>query len=206
MLLPTLAYFLGPEALQLATFTILGLMVVWTLFEKPRRTAYSVLSGVFMVLWVPFFLASAMLLYREEAGHLILLMMVLLVVANDTFGYIFGVLFGKHPMAPKISPKKSWEGFAGSALGASAVAIFFMLAVFEQPWWVGIIFGVAIALTATAGDFSQSMVKRELQIKDFSQLLPGHGGVMDRLDSIVFAAPATYGVYLVLNASIGFNF
>ncbi|MFC0581509.1 phosphatidate cytidylyltransferase [Micrococcoides hystricis] len=195
--MPVLAYMFGAEALMLSALAVLGLLTVWTVLEQPRRMAYSVLAGVFTVLWVPFFLSAAMLLFREPAGELILLMMVLLVVANDTFGYIFGVLFGKHPMAPKISPKKSWEGFTGSVLGASAVGIGAML-LFDEPWWMGIAFGIAIAVTATAGDFSQSMVKRELQIKDFSQLLPGHGGMMDRLDSVVFAAPATYGTYLIL--------
>ena len=203
--MPMLAYLVGAEALQLATVLALGGLTLWTVLERPRRMAYSVLAGVFMVLWVPFFLSAAMLLYREPSGQYILLMMLLLVVANDTFGYIFGVLFGKHPMAPKISPKKSWEGFTGSVLGASGVGIAAMV-LFDEPWWMGIAFGVAIAVTATAGDFSQSMVKRELQIKDFSQLLPGHGGVMDRLDSVVFAAPATYGTYLILKHVAGFGF
>ena len=110
-------------------------------------------------------------------------------VANDTFGYLVGASLGKHPMAPKISPKKSWEGFAGSIAGATAVGVLAAIFVLDKPWWVGVALAVGMVAAATAGDLSESMVKRELGIKDMSSILPGHGGVMDRLDSIVFASP-----------------
>ena len=118
-------------------------------------------------------------------------------VANDTFGYLVGASLGKHPMAPKISPKKSWEGFAGSIAGATAVGVLAAVFLLDKPWWVGVVLAVGMVAAATAGDLSESMVKRELGIKDMSSILPGHGGVMDRLDSIVFASPVAFILYSI---------
>ena len=123
--------------------------------------------------------------------------LLLLVVANDTFGYLVGASLGKHPMAPKISPKKSWEGFAGSIAGATAVGVLAAVFLLDKPWWVGVVLAVGMVAAATAGDLSESMVKRELGIKDMSSILPGHGGVMDRLDSIVFASPVAFILYSI---------
>jgi len=123
--------------------------------------------------------------------------LLLLVVANDTFGYLVGASLGKHPMAPKISPKKSWEGFAGSIGGATAVGVIAAVFLLDKPWWVGVALAVGMVAAATAGDLSESMVKRELGIKDMSSILPGHGGVMDRLDSIVFASPVAFILYSI---------
>jgi phosphatidate cytidylyltransferase len=114
------------------------------------------------------------------------------VVASDVGGYVAGVLFGKHPMAPTISPKKSWEGFTGSALaciGAGIAAVVFLL---DGEWWAGAIVGAVAVLTATVGDLGESMIKRDLGIKDMSNLLPGHGGLMDRLDSLLATAPVVW--------------
>jgi phosphatidate cytidylyltransferase len=121
--------------------------------------------------------------------------MLLLVVSNDTFGYLVGASLGKHPMAPKISPKKSWEGFAGSVAGATLIGVLAALFVLDKPWWVGVLLAVGTVAAATAGDLAESMVKRELGVKDMSSILPGHGGVMDRLDSIVFASPVAFIMY-----------
>jgi phosphatidate cytidylyltransferase len=116
----------------------------------------------------------------------------LCVVASDVGGYAVGVLAGRHPMAPTISPKKSWEGFAGSVVAAatgSALVFFFAL---DAPFYWGLVYGVAIAAVAVLGDLAESMLKRDIGIKDMSRLLPGHGGLMDRLDSILFAVPTAY--------------
>ena len=120
--------------------------------------------------------------------------LLLMVVSNDTFGYIVGYRFGRTPIAPRISPKKSWEGLAGSLAGSVLVGVVAVPLLVGQPWWVGAVLGVTTVAAATSGDFSESMVKRELGIKDMSSALPGHGGVMDRLDSLVFAAPVAYTV------------
>lgn len=190
--MPFCAYYGGLEALGLA-FTASALLVfLWRIFEGPAKSVASVVSSIFVLTWVPLLLSFAVLLLNEPRGYLMVTTMLLLVVSNDTFGYLVGVLFGKRPMAPKISPKKSWEGFAGSVAGATAVGIAAAVFLLDVPWWVGIPLAVATVTAATAGDLSESMVKRELGIKDMSNILPGHGGVMDRLDSVVFAVPVTY--------------
>jgi phosphatidate cytidylyltransferase len=104
-------------------------------------------------------------------------------------------------MAPKISPKKTWEGFAGSIAGAVVVGVLAMIFVLGEPWWFGVVLAVGMVAAATAGDLAESMVKRELGIKDMSSILPGHGGVMDRLDSIVFASPVAFILFSALTAA-----
>ncbi|GAA3700812.1 phosphatidate cytidylyltransferase [Zhihengliuella alba] len=196
--MPFAAYYGGPEALGFALTASLLLAALWTLIDGGRDLARTIMSSVGILLWVPLLMSFAVLLFGLENGPFMVATMLLLTVANDTFGYLVGVFLGKHPMAPKISPKKSWEGFAGSVVGASAVAIAAAVLLLDLQWWMGIPLAVATVAAATAGDLSESMVKRELQIKDMSNLLPGHGGVMDRLDSIVFAAPAAYIMAVLL--------
>jgi phosphatidate cytidylyltransferase len=111
------------------------------------------------------------------------------------------VLFGKHPMAPRISPKKSWEGFAGSLALQVALGIWLFTWLLEAPWWMGAIVGAVMTATATLGDFVESAIKRDLGLKDMSNLLPGHGGLMDRLDSII---PNTVVAYTLFALTIGF--
>ncbi len=120
------------------------------------------------------------------------------VVFSDIGGYIAGVLFGKHTMAPAISPKKSWEGLAGSLLfgvTASVLAVMFLL---DKPWWAGLALGVMLVITGTLGDLVESQFKRDLGIKDMSNLLPGHGGMMDRIDAMLPSAVATWIVLTLL--------
>ncbi|NUT01912.1 MAG: phosphatidate cytidylyltransferase, partial [Hamadaea sp.] len=120
------------------------------------------------------------------------------VILSDTGGFVSGVLFGKHPMAPTISPKKSWEGFGGSIVWAAAgSAVLVWLTLDVAPWW-GAVFGAVVAVACVLGDLAESLLKRDLGIKDMSNLLPGHGGLMDRLDSILFALPAAYLLFSIL--------
>ena len=106
-------------------------------------------------------------------------------IASDTGGYVAGVLFGKHPMAPVISPKKSWEGFAGSTAATIAAGWFLVVQLLDGDWWVGICLGLIAVVMATLGDLCESVMKRDLGIKDMSRVIPGHGGLMDRLDSLL---------------------
>ena len=198
--LPLSAYFGGTEALAFALAATSVAILLWRTLDTAEGALTSILAGIFVLLWVPFLLSFATVLLAGPDGQLRVAVLLLLVVANDTFGYLVGALFGKHPMAPKISPKKSWEGFAGSAAGASLVGVLAAVFVLDAPWWFGMVLAVATVAAATAGDFSESMIKRELGVKDMSNLLPGHGGVMDRLDSIVFAAPVVFLVSLLLLA------
>ena len=192
VVLPFAAYFGGTDGLAAATvFSILGLFL-WRSLDPAPDPARSVMAGAFTILWVPFMLSFAMVLMRAEDGYRMIITLLLLVVANDTFGYLVGAFFGKHAMAPKISPKKSWEGFGGSIGGAFVVGGLCSLFLLGQPVWLGLALAVAIVAAATAGDLAESMIKRELGVKDMGTILPGHGGVMDRLDSIVFASPVAY--------------
>jgi phosphatidate cytidylyltransferase len=171
--------------------TVLSAMV-WRLSDGAGGYGRDVTAATLVAVYLPFLASFAALLARPADGDLRVLVTLAGVVLSDTGGYVAGVLFGRHPMAPSVSPKKSWEGFAGS-LGATAIGgsllLFFL---FDVGLWQGAVFGLAVATAAVLGDLGESMIKRDLGVKDMSRLLPGHGGIMDRLDSIVFAAPTAY--------------
>ncbi|BBX74327.1 phosphatidate cytidylyltransferase [Mycobacterium shinjukuense] len=153
-------------------------------------------ATVFLAAWVPLFASfAAMLVYHGAAW---VFCMMIAVVCSDVGGYAVGVLFGKHPMVPKISPKKSWEGFAGSlAFGITATVLTVTFLAGKTPW-VGALLGLLFVLTTTLGDLVESQVKRDLGIKDMGRLLPGHGGLMDRLDGILPSAVAAWIVLTLL--------
>ncbi|NKX56633.1 phosphatidate cytidylyltransferase [Arthrobacter mobilis] len=201
--MPFAAFYGGPEALSFALVGTGLAILVHACLETTRDAARSVMGGIFILAWVPLFISFALLLLDEPNGAFKVATMLLLVVANDTFGYLVGALFGRHPMAPKISPKKSWEGFAGSVGGAVVVGVLCSVLLLDLQWWFGLVLAIATVAASTAGDLAESMVKRELGIKDMSNLLPGHGGIMDRLDSIVFAAPVGYLLSVLLAPGAG---
>ena len=143
-------------------------------------------------MYLGLFASFATLMLVPDDGAQRILTFMIMVVASDTGGYIAGVLFGKHPMAPKISPKKSWEGFAGSLLGAALGGALCVWLLLDGQWWQGLIAGLAVAIVATGGDLTESLIKRDLGVKDMGNLLPGHGGVMDRMDSLLPSAVVTW--------------
>jgi phosphatidate cytidylyltransferase len=151
-------------------------------------------ATVFLAAWVPLFASfAALLVYpKDGAGRVFCLMIT--VVASDVGGYAVGVLFGKHPMVPAISPKKSWEGLAGSLVFGVTAAILTATFLAGKPPWIGALLGVVLVLTCTLGDLVESQVKRDLGIKDMGRLLPGHGGLMDRLDGVLPSAVAAWTV------------
>jgi phosphatidate cytidylyltransferase len=151
-----------------------------------------------MQIYVPLLGSFAPLMLAGEQGAARVVTFLLIVVMNDVGGYVAGVLFGKHQMAPKISPKKSWEGFAGSVVFGIAAGIGMAVYGLGVPFWVGILLGVGLVAVGTCGDLIESMIKRDLGIKDMSSFLPGHGGVMDRLDSLLLAAPVAWLIMYVL--------
>lgn len=189
----------GAEGLMLSTAAAVCVLILWRVSESMGLTALSdVAGGVFALAWVPFLGCFLLLLMQRDQGAMLVLLAVLGPVGNDVGGYIAGVLFGRHPMAPGISPKKSWEGFAGSlVLGTAMVTLIAVLAL-ELPWWVGVAIGAVLVVISTCGDLAESLLKRDLGIKDMGHLLPGHGGVLDRVDSILLAAPTTYVMLEVL--------
>ena len=157
-----------------------------------------VAATVFLAAWVPLFGAFGVLLVYPSDGSVRVFCLMIGVVCSDSGGYFVGVLFGKHPMVPSISPNKSWEGLAGSLLfGITAVTLSATLLV-HQPVWIGLLLGLTIVVTATLGDLVESQIKRDLGIKDMGRILPGHGGLMDRLDGTLPAAVATWTVLTLL--------
>jgi phosphatidate cytidylyltransferase len=182
----------GAEPMLVAfVLGVLGVLV-WRLPERPDGYLRDVSAGVLAIAYVPLLAGFAVLMLRPDDGPGRIVVFVLLTVLSDVGGYAAGVLLGRHPMAPAISPKKSWEGFAGSAVFAAvggAVAVPLLLS--ASPV-VGAAVGLAVMATATLGDLGESMIKRDLGIKDMGALLPGHGGVMDRLDSLLPVAPVAY--------------
>jgi len=192
VLMTGLAWYAGPDALILGLVVTILAAIVWRIADGREAFRRDLTASILIAVYVPFLLGFGVLLVAPDDGTLRVLATMLAVVLSDTGGYAAGVFFGKHPMAPKLSPKKTWEGFAGSVAAAavgSAVFLYFALGV---PIYWGLVFGAVIAGVAVCGDLAESMLKRDLGIKDMSHLLPGHGGLMDRLDSILFAVPTAY--------------
>jgi phosphatidate cytidylyltransferase len=182
----------GPNGLVLGVLITLAGIVVWRVADGAHGYTRDVTASALALLYLPALAAFAVLLAHPGDGAARVLAFAATVVCSDTGGYASGVLFGKHPLAPVVSKAKTWEGFTGSVLACSASGILFMTLTFHEAWWKGLLFGLAIAATATVGDLGESMIKRDLDIKDMGKLLPGHGGVMDRLDSMLPCAAVAY--------------
>ena len=199
------AFYLGAAGQWLAMMVGIVFITLWRLVmlaipahRVPARILLGDIGGGFLIQVYVVFLASfAVLLVAQPDGEWWTLSFLLLVISADTAAYASGLSFGKHPMVPTMSPKKTWEGFAGAALATIVVGILLALLMLGQPWWFGAIFGVVILIAATFGDLAESLIKRDLGIKDMSSWLPGHGGFLDRLDSILPSAAAAYGLYLI---------
>jgi phosphatidate cytidylyltransferase len=193
-----LAWFRGVEALSLGLLVTVLAVFVWRLADGPRGYQRDMGAAALITVYVPFLLGFAAPLATPDDGRWRILTTLAAVVLSDTGGFVAGVLFGKHPMAPTISPKKSWEGFAGSVVAAAIGGALLMWKLFDvAPWW-GALFGAIVAVASVLGDLAESLLKRDLGIKDMSHLLPGHGGLMDRLDSILFALPTAYLLFQLL--------
>lgn len=189
----------GVDGLVVATAVSVCVVLVWRVLEATGlSTLRDVAAGVFTLAWVPFLGCFIVLLHGQPNGAMVVLLALVVPIMNDIGGYVAGVLFGSHPMAPKISPKKSWEGFGGSMLFGTGSAVTIFALWIDQPWWIGLIIGPALVLLATCGDLAESLLKRDLGIKDMGTLLPGHGGVLDRIDSMLLSAPATFILLEVL--------
>ncbi|QPZ40236.1 phosphatidate cytidylyltransferase [Paramicrobacterium chengjingii] len=162
-----------------------------------KQTVSDLATAAFIQVYVPWLASFAVVLVSQENGEWWTLAFIALVVSVDVGAYAAGLSFGKHPMAPNISPKKTWEGFAGAVVCSILAGILLALFMIGQPWWVGVILGLLILGSATVGDLVESMIKRDMGIKDMSSWLPGHGGFLDRLDSILPSAAVMFAVYTV---------
>ncbi|PZF84179.1 phosphatidate cytidylyltransferase [Jiangella anatolica] len=189
------AYLGGGSPLVVGLGLTVAAVAAWRLGDPRPGYLRDVSAGIFTTVYVPFLAGFALLMVRPDDGAWRVFALLVVVVASDTGGLLAGVLAGRHPMAPSVSPKKSWEGFAGSVLLGVGVAVPVAMFAFDAPWWTGVVLGVTGVVGATLGDLGESLIKRDLGLKDMSQLLPGHGGLMDRLDSLLPTAPL---VWLVL--------
>jgi phosphatidate cytidylyltransferase len=201
-------YFGGPLIQWLASLTIVAALIIWRtvhlLFERRKanfqtlqRTIRDFGAAAFLVIYLPLTLSFGILLLRREDGHWWVLAFVTTVALIDSAGYLFGRIFGRNKLAPGVSPKKTWEGLAASIAFGTVSAVSFTVFLLGGTWWVGIIFAAALILAAVFGDLAESLIKRDLGIKDMSTLLPGHGGMMDRLDSLLPSSLMTYLVMVV---------
>lgn len=177
--------------------------LIWRLLSQglqsqPVNYLRDVAVTIFLATWIPLFAAfGALLVYPDDGGARVFAFMVT-VAFSDIGGYAAGVLFGKHRMVPAISPKKSWEGLAGSLVCGTLAAVLAVAFLMHKPWWVGVPLGIMLVVTATLGDLVESQFKRDLGIKDMGTLLPGHGGLMDRIDGALPSAVATWIVLSLL--------
>lgn len=197
--LPAAAYASGPQSLVALFALAIPVLVVWRLAEGGAHAGRDAFVAVMVAAWIPLLASFLALLAIPEDGAARVLTAVLVTAASDTGGYAVGVLFGRHPMAPKVSPKKSWEGFAGSVVACLLVGVLCVTLLLGGQWWVGLLIGALGVVTATVGDLAESLVKRDLGAKDMSNLLPGHGGLLDRVDSLLLTAPM---VWVVLTALV----
>lgn len=199
VVIPSVAYIWGFEA-QLATTGVAVLSVmIWRLRKGSEGFVADISVSVMLVVYLPFMAAFLMLSLAADNGPWRVLVFVLLTASNDIGGYAAGVILGKHPIAPQISPKKSWEGLAGSIILQSIVGILAFIYIFDAPWWQGLIAGLVMTIGATGGDFIESAIKRDLDVKDMGTTVPGHGGIMDRLDSLIpnaFVSWVLFSIFL----------
>jgi phosphatidate cytidylyltransferase len=190
------AFGYGAPALVVATALTALATMLWRLRTGVSGYVRDTTAAVFATVYVPFLGGFVALLLAAHRGEKAIVTFIVVTIASDIGGYAVGVLAGRHPMAPVISPKKSWEGFAGSVVFCVIAGWLLVAYLLDGRWWVGVLLGLVAVVAATLGDLCESVIKRDLGIKDMSNIVPGHGGLMDRLDSLLAAAAP---VWLVLH-------
>jgi phosphatidate cytidylyltransferase len=188
----TLTYWVGTKpALAAMALTVVGILA-WRLPGGAPGYVRDVTAGLFTLGYLPLMAVFVALMLAEPDGSWRALIFVVLTVCSDTGGYLAGILIGKHPMVPSISPKKTWEGLGGSLLLCVVAGAIMVPDLLHGQLWQGLVLAAAGVCAATLGDLSESMIKRDLEIKDMGHLLPGHGGIMDRIDSLLVMAPVIW--------------
>jgi phosphatidate cytidylyltransferase len=192
-----LAYWQGSrDALAALAITFIAVLA-WRLPGGVNGYVRDITAGIFALIYLPTLASFVALMLAQPHGAHRDLLFVILAVCSDTGGYFFGILFGRHLLAPAISPKKTWEGLAGSfvlCLAAGALGMTYLL---PGTVWSGLVLGVAAATAATFGDLAESMIKRDLDTKDMGSILPGHGGILDRIDALLIVAPVAWLVMTI---------
>ena len=187
-----LAYYSGERALLAALGMTVIAVLAWRMAGGSGGYLRDVTAGLFTLAYLPLMASFVALMLAAPDGARRILAWLVVTVCSDIGGYLVGSLLGRHPMAAGISPHKTWEGFAGSALACIVAGVLLLSLLLHGSWWQGVVVGVAAVGAATLGDLSESMIKRDLQIKDMGTVLPGHGGILDRIDSLLITAPVVW--------------
>lgn len=201
------AYFNNPVLLWSTILAGIAFVAVWRIIAQmaaadgrtPAETLRDVTAAVLVQVYVAVLGSFSVVLTRQDHGEWWTLAFLIIVVSVDVGAYAAGLSFGKHPMAPKISPKKTWEGFAGAVIAALIASILLAIFMLGVPFWVGIVLAIVFVASATMGDLAESLIKRDIGIKDMSSWLPGHGGFLDRIDSMLPSAPLACAVYFIFS-------
>jgi phosphatidate cytidylyltransferase len=188
----TLAYFSSPKWVLAATALTAIAVFAWRLAGGAAGYVRDVTAGLFTLVYLPLMAVFVALMLNVPDGNRRALIFVILTVCSDTGGYLAGIVFGKHLLVPAISPKKTWEGLGGSLLVTLGAGVITVMTLLGGQVWQGVLLGAAAVCAATLGDLVESMIKRDLEIKDMGHLLPGHGGFMERLDSLLVMAPVVW--------------
>ena len=190
----TSAWVKDVTGLAVATAISIPFLLISGLPKGHHNFVKNATATVFATIYLPFLAGFLVVLAKPEDGLARVMTFVVVVGCNDTFGYIFGVLLGKHKLAPAISTKKTWEGLIGSLIFSILGGGLMLSLLFEKHWVVGAAIGLAAVFTATCGDLIESAIKRDLDLKDMGAILPGHGGMLDRLDSVLLSAPIIWAI------------
>lgn len=194
-----LSYVQGERAALACIALTMTAILAWRLRGGTGGYLRDVAAGAFALAYLPLPACFVGLMLAPSDGPKRTLLFLILVVCSDVGGYAAGVTVGRHLMAPAISPKKTWEGFAGSALFCLAGGAIGLVALLHGAVWQGLLIGAAALGCAALGDLVESMIKRDLGIKDMGSVLPGHGGILDRIDGMLITAPV---VWLLLLAFV----
>jgi phosphatidate cytidylyltransferase len=185
-------YWLGFRAALVALALTVIAVFAWRLPDGASGYVKDVTAGVFALIYIPFLASFVVAMLVPADGARRVLTFIILVICSDIGGYFAGISLGRHPMAPAISPKKTWEGFAGSAVACLVAGAVCLPLLLHGHLWQGLLTGAAVVVAATLGDLVESMIKRDLDIKDMGTVLPGHGGILERLDSLLVAVPVVW--------------
>jgi len=187
----------GGQALTVSFGLTCISVLLWRMADGLQDAIRDIAGGIFVTAYVPLLASFSSLLLAAPDGAERVFVFMIVTISSDVGGYAVGVVAGRHPLAPSVSPKKSWEGAAGSAVACAIAGVATVTLILGGHWWVGVVVGLAVVVSATIGDLTESTIKRDLGIKDMGSILPGHGGLMDRLDSLLFSAPVVWALLAV---------
>lgn len=201
-------WFFGAAGMWWSTLGALAIVAIVRLVELadastrtgPRAVFADIAAGALCIAYVAVLGAFTVLLASQEGGEWWVLAMIIMTTVIDTGALAAGVWLGKHKLAPRISPGKTWEGLAGGAVCAMAAGVALSVWMLGEAWWFGLVLAVLLVASATVGDLAESIIKRDLGIKDIGSFLPGHGGFLDRLDSILPSAVVMMALFQITHA------